>query len=77
MRFGVFDSVVVVDHLSGETYLCSTMGKDRESELNRLIKEALTSDKPELTFSGCEVRRPSDDRKRFVSAVEAAGGVRT
>jgi anthranilate synthase component 1 len=72
MRFGVFDSVVVVDHLSGETYLCSTQGKDRESELRRIVKEALTSGKPEPTFTGCIVRRPSDDRKRFVSAVEAA-----
>ncbi len=72
MRFGVFDSVVVLDHLSGETYLCSTRGEERLSELMRTVKEAVTGEGPDPTSTRCEVRGHSADRERFVSAVEAA-----
>ncbi len=72
MRFGIFDSVVVFDHISGETYLCTTKDVDREEELMKAIRESNYFERQEPPCARCEVLGSSPDREGFLSAVEAA-----
>ncbi|MEM0450078.1 MAG: anthranilate synthase component I family protein [Nitrososphaerota archaeon] len=72
MRFGIFEKVVVVDHVTGTAYLCNLGDSGRVDGLERALREAANSDGLELGDPGCEVVGHGSDRDRFLRAVEEA-----